>query len=157
MEKIIKKYILWGSVLYLVSGIVFFIVSGLFNIKYTNILGDVLAITIFTVLSVWIYDAIKDEVRPILVAASSFAIFIIISIIVIIIFKALTENGDHWNGIAEFIYSYQHDGEFGFFKKLFYGVLLGGFFYFKPNLISIGLSIVICYLKEYITTKKAGK
>lgn len=140
--------------LYFVSGIVFFIVSGLFNIKYSNVLGDILIITIFTVLSVWIYDAVKDELKPLLIAASSLVAFIIINIIATIIFKALTEGGDHWEGLAEFLYFYEES--FGFFKKLFYGVLLGGYYYFKANLISIGLSIVIYYVKEYITTKKMG-
>lgn len=157
MKDNIKMYIVWGLSFYFIAGIVFFIVSGLFNIKYTTVFNVIFSIIIFSVLMVWIYDAKKDELVPWIMAASGFAGIIILGLIAKFIVGAMTENGSYLDGLSEIVYLYQCDGEMGFFKKLLYGVLLGGTVNYKPNLLSVALSIGLYYAKNFIASKKSSE
>lgn len=157
MKDNIKMYIVWGLSFYFIAGIVFFIVSGLFNIKYTTVFNDIFSIIIFSVLMVWIYDAKKDELVPCIMAASGFTGIIILGLIAKFIVGAMTETGSYFDGLTEIVYSYQYGGEMGFFKKLLYGVLLGGTVNYKPNLLSVALSIGLYYAKNFIASKKSSE
>ncbi len=157
MKDNIKMYIVWGLGFYFIAGIVFFIVSGLLNIKYTTVFNDIFSIIIFSVLMVWIYDAKKDELVPWIMAASGFAGIIILGLIAKFIVGAMTENGSYLDGLSEIVYLYQCDGEMGFFKKLLYGVLLGGTVNYRLNLLSVALSIAFYYAKIFITNKKSSE
>lgn len=157
MKDNIKMYIVWGLGSYFISGLVFFIVSGLMNIKFTSAFNVILTIIILTVLMVWIYEAKKDELVPWIMATSGFVGVIILTLIAKLIVGALTENGSYLDGLSEIVYLYQCDGEMGFFKKLLYGVLLGGTVNYRLNLLSVALSIAFYYAKIFITNKKSSE
>lgn len=157
MKDNIKMYIIWGLSFYFIAGIVFFIVSGLFNIKYTTVFNDIFSIIIFSVLMVWIYEAKKDELVPWIMAVSGFIGVIILTLIAKFIVGALTETGSYLDGLSEILYVYQSDGEMGLFKKLLYGVLLGGTVNYRPNLLSVALSIGLYYAKNFIASKKSNE